>query len=85
MDIKEKISEIVDKIKKDRTLLARFKNEPIKVIEELIGIDLPDDTLEKVVDGVKAKLAADGIADKLDDISDKLGGLGDKLGGLFKK
>ena len=85
MDIKEKITEIVDKIKEDKTLLSRFKEEPIKVIEELIGIDLPDETIEKVVDGVKAKLAADDIADKLDDIGDKLGGIGDKLGGLFKK
>ncbi|MBO5273537.1 MAG: hypothetical protein J6I45_02870 [Clostridia bacterium] len=85
MDIKEKISEIVDKIKEDKSLLTRFKEAPVKVIEELIGIDLPDETIEKVVDGVKAKLAADDIADKLDDIGDKLGGIGDKLGGLFKK
>ena len=85
MDIKEIISEIVDKIKDDKTLLTRFKDEPVKVIEELIGIDLPDDTVEKIVDGVKAKLAADGVMDKLDGLSKTLGGLGGALGGLFKK
>ncbi len=85
MDIKEKITELVDKIKEDKNLLARFKEEPIKVIEELIGIDLPDETIEKVVDGVKAKLAIGQAADKLDDIGDALGGIGGKLGGLFKK
>lgn len=71
MDIKAKIEELVNKIKGDKNLLARFKSEPIKVIEELIGIDLPDDQLEKIADGVKAKISLD-----------KLGGA---LGGLFGK
>lgn len=71
MDIKAKIEELVNKIKGDKNLLARFKDEPVKVIEELIGVDLPDDQIEKIVDGVKAKISLD-----------KLGGM---LGGLFGK
>jgi len=71
MDIKAKIEQIVSKIKSDKNLSARFAKEPVAVVEELIGVDLPDDQIEKVVDGVKAKI-------KLD----KLGG---KLGGLFGK
>lgn len=78
MDIKAKIEEIVEKIKSDKGLLAKFKSEPIKTIESLIGIDLPDEQIEKIVDGVKAKIS-------VDDLADKLGGLGDKLGGLFGK
>ncbi|MBQ8208835.1 MAG: hypothetical protein IJZ89_08905 [Clostridia bacterium] len=78
MDIKEKIEEIVEKIKSDKDIAAKFKNEPIKTIESLIGIDLPDDQIEKIIDGVKAKI-------DLDDLSDKLGGIGSKLGGLFGK
>lgn len=74
MDIKEKISEVVDKIKADKTLLTRFGREPVKVVEQLLGIDLPDEVIEKIVDGVKAKLKADDVADKLSD-----------LGKLFKK
>lgn len=78
--IKEKIEEIVNKLKDDKDLLAQFKEEPVKVIEKLIGIDLPDETIEKIVDGVKAKVALD----KLDDLKDDLGGTLGKLKGLFK-
>ncbi len=78
MDIKAKINEIVEKIKSDKDLLTKFKSDPIPTIEGLIGIDLPDDQIKSIVDGVKAKIS-------LDDIGDKLGGLGDKLGGLFGK
>ncbi len=72
VDIKKKIEEIIDRIKEDDDLLADFKKEPVKTVERLLGVDLPDDLLEKVVDGVKAKLTAD-----------KLGDLAGKLKGLF--
>lgn len=71
MDIKAKIEEVVNKIKKDDKLLEKFKKDPIKTVEGLIGIDLPDDQIEKLVDGIKAKISLDSI--------------GDKLGGLFGK
>ncbi len=78
MDIKAKIEEIVEKIKSDKGLFDKFKTEPIKTIESLIGIDLPDDQIQKIVDGVKAKISVDGVADKIS-------GLGSKLGGIFGK
>ena len=78
MDIKAKINELVEKIKGDKNLLAKFKADPIKTIEGLIGIDLPDDKIKQLVDGIQAKLA-------IDDIGDKLGDIGGKLGGLFGK
>ena len=71
MDIKEKIEELVKKITSDKNLLKKFEKDPIKVVEDLIGIDLPNDMIEKVVEGVKAKISLD-----------KLGGA---LGGLFGK
>ncbi|MBQ8165171.1 MAG: hypothetical protein IJZ94_05085 [Clostridia bacterium] len=71
MDIKAKINEIADKIKNDDNLKANFKNDPISVVENLIGVDLPNDQIEKIVDGIKAKISFDSI--------------GDKLGGLFGK
>lgn len=58
MDIKAKIDEITNKIKADPSLKARFMKEPIPVVEEIIGVDLPDDKIQGVVDAVKAKLAA---------------------------
>jgi len=72
--IKEKIEEITEKIKNSDDLMAKFKAEPIKTLEGLLGIDLADEMIEKIVDGVKAKIS-------LDKASDLLGG----LGGLFKK
>ena len=74
MDIKAKITELVDKIKSDSGLMEKFKNDPIKTVEELIGVDLPDDQISGIVDGIKAKISLDS-----------LGGLGSKLGGLFGK
>ncbi len=65
MDIKALISETVEKITSDEKLLERFKKEPVKTVEELTGIDLPDEQLEKVVEGIKAKISLDGIGEKL--------------------
>lgn len=78
MDIKEKIEELVEKIKFDKALQAKFKADPIAAVEDLLDIDLPNDQIQKIVDGIKAKIS-------IDDISDKLGGIGDALGGLFGK
>lgn len=55
MDIKAKIEEIVKKLQSDKTLLASFQSEPIKTVEKLLDIDLPDEMIEKVVEGVKAQ------------------------------
>ncbi len=63
MDIKEKIEEIVEKIQGSDELMELFKDEPIKAIEKLIGKDLPDDIIEKIVDGVKAKISIDKLGD----------------------
>lgn len=65
MDIKAKITELVEKIKSDKELQAQFKEDPIKAVESLLGVDLPDDMVDKIVDGVKAKLTADKLSDGL--------------------
>ena len=64
-DIKEKIDEIVDKIKADPKMLEQFNSEPVKVIEKLVGVDLPDEKLQPLVNGIKAKLAAADIGGAL--------------------
>jgi len=65
MDIKAKIQDLVEKIKNDPQLLEEFKTEPVKVVEKLLGVDLPDDVVEKVIDGVKAKISLDKAGDLL--------------------
>lgn len=71
MDIKAKINEIVDKVKNDDQFADKFKNDPISAVEGVLGVDLPNDQIEGIVDGVKAKINLDS--------------LGGKLGGLFGK
>ena len=55
--------ELIEKIQKNPKLLAEFKEKPVKVIEELTGLDLPDDLMEKVVDALKAKMTLDDLGD----------------------
>ena len=76
MDIKKIVEEIVAKLKGDDKLLENFKSDPLATVKKLVGIDLPTDQLQSVVDGVKSKIRLDGI-------TDKLGGIGDAIGGLF--
>ena len=71
MNIKEKIEQIVKKLLADEDLMEKFNRSPVSVIEEYVGIDLPDDQVNQLVEGIRAKI-------KLD----KLGGA---LGGLFGK
>ena len=74
IDIKEKIEDLVEKIQKNPAMLKKFNTEPVKVVEELVGIDLPDELIEKIIDGVKAKITMDKVGDALG-----------ALGGLFGK
>ena len=73
MDIKAKIEEVVEKVKNDKDIQANFMKEPVKTVEKLAGVDLPEDQIEKIVDAVKAKVS-------LDSIGDKLGGIGKLFG-----
>lgn len=72
MDIKAKTEEIVNKVKSDPDIASKFRNDPIKTVEGILGADLPDDVIMQVVDGVKAKI-------NVDELKGKLGA----LGGIF--
>lgn len=71
MDIKKTIEDIVSKLKSDKNLMKKFNENPVALIETLIGIDLPDDQINGVIDGIKAKISLDSV--------------GDFLGGIFNK
>ena len=73
MDIKAKIEEVVKKLMNDKSLMAKFERNPVSVIEELIGIDLPDQQVNQLIEGIKAKI-------KLDQVGDMLGGIGKLFG-----
>lgn len=62
MDIKEQIGQLAEKIAKDEKLRAQFQKEPIKAVESLLDVDLPDEMIEKIVQGIKTKLAGDKLS-----------------------
>ena len=57
----------------DKNLMAKFERNPASVIEDLIGVDLPNDLVNEVIEGIKAKIA-------IDKVGDALGGLGKLFG-----
>ena len=62
MDIKEQITKVVERIAKDKNLQEQFQKEPVKALENVLGVDLPDEIVEQIINGVKAKLTLDGAA-----------------------
>jgi hypothetical protein len=68
MDIKAKIEEIVAKVKGDAGFADKFKKDPVKAVESIIGVDLPDDQIKSLIDGVKAKLSIDNAGDILGNV-----------------
>ena len=65
MDIMEKVEEIVKKLMENKELMEKFQKDPVSTLENLLGIDLPNDQMEKLVDGVKAKICFDKVGDAL--------------------
>ena len=73
-ELKEKAEELIEKIKNDKDIAAKFQKDPIATVEELLGIDLPNDQIMAVAEFIKAKI-------DLDKLGNALGG----LKGLFGK
>ena len=72
--MQEKIEKAVKKLLSDKNLMAKFEKNPASVIEELIGVDLPDDMENEAVAAIKAKI-------KLEQVGDAISG----IAGLFGK
>ncbi len=66
MDIKGQVDKIVEEVSKNPNIKEQFEKEPVKVIEKMVGVDLPDDVVMKIVDGVKAKLTMDSVSKAAD-------------------
>jgi len=78
MDIQKIVSEVLEKLTSNEDLLKSFNTDPVKTLESVFGIDLPDDQINAVIAAIKAKLNIDDVADIAGKV---LGG----LGGLFGK
>ena len=75
VDIAKIVTDAVNKLLKDEELLKAFKKDPIGTVEKKLGIDLPNEQIEAVVKGIKAKI----------DVDDALGVAGKLMGMLGKK
>ena len=86
-DVKEKIEEIVKRISTEKDLARKFVKDPVKTVEGLIGIDLPDEIVKKVIAGVKDKIDLKKITALLDSDGDGKPDLGaiSKLAELLGK
>ncbi len=95
-DIKSKIDEVTTRIKTDAALKAQFKSDPIKAVESVLGVDLPDEAVKKIIAEVKVKLgagaeAAESVGGKaaekagqvLGEAAEKAGGVVDSIKKLF--
>lgn len=80
-EIMEKVKEAVEKLQSDDGLMDNFKSDPIKTIEGLIGIDLPDEQLKNIADMVRAKLDPNGSI--VENLENQAEGIIDKVKGLF--
>ena len=74
MDIQKIIADAVKALTENEELLKAFNKNPAKTLEGILGINLPDDQVNAVVAGIKAKLG-------LDDVMEMAG----KLKGFFGK
>ena len=71
MDIQKLIVKAVKELTENEELLRAFNKNPGKTLEKLLGVDLPDEQINAVVAGVKAKLGLDDVMD----VAGKLMGL----------
>lgn len=68
MDIKEQVTKAVEKITKDKKLQEQFQKEPVKALENVLGVDLPDEIADQVIKGVKARLTTDKVSGAVDSL-----------------
>ncbi len=63
LNVKDLINKAAEVLVKDEALKKQFQNEPVKALEKILKIDLPDELLEPLIDGVKLKITADKLGD----------------------
>lgn len=74
MDIQKIIAQAVKALSENEDLLKAFNENPAKTLEKKLGIDLPDDQINAIVKGIKAKMGMDDVLE-----------IAGKLKGLFGK
>ncbi len=78
IDIGKIARELLEKITKDEALQKEFLENPVGTLEKKLGVDLPDEKINAVIDAIKAKLNLGKIGSVVDSVENV-------IGGLFKK
>ncbi|MBO4669615.1 MAG: hypothetical protein J5648_06590 [Lachnospiraceae bacterium] len=65
MDVTAMVKDAVEKITKDADLTKAFEKDPAATVKKVTGDKIPAEAIDKVVDGVKAKLKLDSAAGAL--------------------
>ena len=71
MNTNDMVQQLIKKAKDNPQLLDQLTKHQTKTIEQLIGVDLPDEQVDEIIKKVLAQLSTNKI--------------GDVLSGLFKK
>ena len=77
-EIKKKIEEIVKKVTTDKDFAKEFKKDPVTAVENVLGVDLPNDKINAIIDGVKAKMTVDTAKSMMNKAMDFLNSSKDK-------
>lgn len=73
MDLQQVIEQVLDALNNNDALVKEFLADPAKVLESKLGIDLPNEQINAVVEGVKAKLNLDNAASVLNAVQGLFG------------
>ncbi len=73
MDLQKVIKQVLEALNNNESLVKEFLADPAKVLESKLGIDLPNDQVNAVVEGVKAKLKLDNAASVLNAVQGLFG------------
>ncbi len=79
MDIQKIIADVVARLTSNPDLIKSFLSNPVQLLEKTFGIDLPDDQINKVIEGVKSQIDLSKF-----DLKDAAGLLG-KIKGILGK
>ncbi len=50
------VDKVVKAVKEDKGLGAKLLKDPVKTLENILGVDLPDEKVQQIVKSVKEKL-----------------------------
>lgn len=56
MDIQQIINSVVSKLQADPAVLKQFAIDPVKTLEKVFNVDLPDEQINKVIEGIKGQV-----------------------------